>query len=291
MNKRNSTANLLAEKKAEILEDWLEMQLEIPDLRLAQFSPADLRQQSARILDLFADLMCLDNWDLQDSEAAHYEMVYEILGELTDKRTGEGFSAAETAAYIFSLKDAVLLFLQDEYGDQPTLLNQEVVRVSRLVDRLGLMAFEIFIERSQQVISRQQQEIVELSTPVIQLWDGILAVPLIGTLDSARAQQVMENLLQAIAKTGFDIVILDIEGVSTVDTFIAQHLLKTVNAARLMGAECIISGIGPAIAQTIVQLGIDMLAVKTTSTLSGALRVAFKVLDLQVTPAKRRPGE
>jgi rsbT co-antagonist protein RsbR len=181
-----------------------------------------------------------------------------------------------------------LQFLQDNYGSEPKKLNEAIIHISRLIDRLGLMAFSIFNERSQRVIKRQQQEILELSTPVIHMWEGILVVPLIGTLDSVRAQQVMENLLHEIADTGYDVVILDIAGVSTVDTLVAQYLLKTVSAARLMGADCIISGIGPAIAQTIVQLGINLPAVKTTSTLAGALASAFKMLDLVVQRRARR---
>ena len=276
-------ASLVSTKKEEILETWLKTQLEIPDLRLGQFNQRDLRRQSSDILNLFVELLRLDYWSLNNAETPQYEAIHTTLSDLTESRTGLGFSAIETAAYIYSLKDSLLLFLQDTYGSRTRQLNEAIIQVSRLVDRLGLMAFDIFNERSQRLIRQQQQEILELSTPVIQMWEGILVVPLVGTLDSVRAQQVMENLLHEIAGTGYDVVILDIAGVSTVDTLVAQYLLKTISAARLMGAECIISGISPAIAQTIVQLGIDLPAVKTTSTLAGALKTAFKMLNLEVS--------
>ena len=278
--------SLISHKKADILEVWLQAQQDIPDLRLNQFNQKELRQQSSDILSLLVDVLRLDYWSLTNSGTPQYEAIQSTLDDLTESRTGRGFSAIETAAYIFSLKDSILKFLQDNYVD-PEKLNESIVYVSRLIDRLGLMAFSIFNERSQRVIKRQQQEILELSTPVIHMWEGILVVPLIGTLDSVRAQQVMENLLHEIADTGYDVVILDIAGVSTVDTLVAQYLLKTVSAARLMGADCIISGIGPAIAQTIVQLGINLPAVKTTSTLAGALETAFKMLDLVVIRQRR----
>jgi rsbT co-antagonist protein RsbR len=234
-------------------------------------------------LNLLVDLLRLDYWSLNNAETPQHEAIHTTLSDLTESRTGLGFSAIETAAYIYSLKDSLLLFLQETYGTRAKQLNEAIIQVSRLVDRLGLMAFDIFNERSQRLIRQQQQEILELSTPVIHMWEGILVVPLVGTLDSVRAQQVMENLLHEIADTGYDVVILDIAGVSTVDTLVAQYLLKTISAARLMGAECIISGISPAIAQTIVQLGIDLPAVKTTSTLAGALKAAFKMLNLEVS--------
>lgn len=135
---------------------------------------------------------------------------------------------------------------------------------------------EVFQKSREETIQRQQQEMLELSTPVVKLWDGILALPLIGTLDSARTQIVMESLLAKIVETGCEVAILDITGVLTVDTLVAQHLLKTVAAARLMGADCIISGIRPQIAQTIVHLGVDLSTVVTKATMAEAFQVALR---------------
>jgi len=183
--------------------------------------------------------------------------------------------------FIISLKEAVIEVLSDEITDPPTLFN-EALKVNRIMDNLSIVSFETFIKGREEVILRQTDEIAEISTPVIRVWEGILALPIIGTLDSQRTQVVMENLLQEIVNTGSSIAILDISGVPAVDSLVAQHLLKTVSATRLMGAECIISGIRPEIAQTIVHLGIDLCGIVTKASLASALGYAFSKLGLQV---------
>ena len=169
-----------------------------------------------------------------------------------------GFSPSETATFVFSLKQPLFDVLRQEYDGQAAALTDELWTASSALDRLGLYTTEVYQKGREEVILRQQQEMLELSTPVVKLWDGVLALPMIGTLDSARTQVVMESLLQRIVETGAEVAIIDITGVPTVDTLVAQHLLKTITAARLMGAECIISGIRPQIAATIVHLGVDL---------------------------------
>jgi rsbT co-antagonist protein RsbR len=197
-------------------------------------------------------------------------------------RARQGFSPRETGTYVFSLKDALLKNLQEELKDDPIALAQAVLKMNKLMDSLGIVTFETFIKGREEVILRQTDEITEISTPVIRVWEGIVALPIIGTLDSARTQTVMENLLQEIVDSGSTIAILDISGVPAVDSLVAQHLIKTVAATRLMGAECIISGIRPEIAQTVVHLGIDLSNIVTKATLASALKYAFSVLRLEV---------
>jgi rsbT co-antagonist protein RsbR len=215
-------------------------------------------------------------------ESPEFEPVQEILGGISISRARQGFTSRETGIYIFSLKNALLQTLQTDLKDDPATLVDAIFRISKLMDNLGIVAFETFIKGREEVILRQTDEITEISTPVIRIWDSILALPIIGTLDSARTQIVMENLLQEIVESGSTIAILDISGVPAVDSLVAQHLIKTVSATRLMGAECIISGIRPEIAQTIVHLGIDLSNIVTKATMASALKHAFGILKLEV---------
>jgi len=204
--------------------------------------------------------------------------VRERLSELSQARARQGFSPSETATFVFSLKQPLFAQLRARYSNDPAGLSDELWITTLLLDKLGLYTMEVFQQSREEVIQRQQEEMLELSTPVVELWDGIVALPLIGTLDSMRTQIVMENLLQRIVETGSTLAIIDITGVPTVDTLVAQHLLKTVAAARLMGADCIISGIRPQIAQTIVHLGIDLRDITTKATLAGAFTIALQRL-------------
>jgi rsbT co-antagonist protein RsbR len=199
-----------------------------------------------------------------------------FLGDMSAHRARQGFTPAETATFVFSLKQPLYGRMREAFGDRPEELAEVSWMLNLLLDALGLYTTEVFQRSRDAIIARQQEELLELSTPVVQLWDGILALPLIGTLDSARTQVVMESLLEKIVETGAAISIIDITGVPTVDTLVAQHLLKTVAAARLMGADCIISGIRPQIAQTIVHLGVDLTNVITKSTLADAFIVALE---------------
>jgi rsbT co-antagonist protein RsbR len=206
----------------------------------------------------------------------------EILAGISKSRAHQGFTASETAMFVLSLKQPLFEHLRRELGQDAEALAQEVWTATLLLDKLGLWTTEVFMKNREEVISRQQQELLELSTPVVRLWGGILALPLIGTLDSERTQVVMESLLEKIVQTGSAIAIIDITGVPFVDTLVAQYLLKTVAAARLMGADCIISGIRPQIAQTIVHLGVELGDVVTKATLADAFALALHRSGLTV---------
>jgi rsbT co-antagonist protein RsbR len=202
------------------------------------------------------------------------------LDELSRSRARNGFTPTETALGVFSLKQAVYEFVADAAEMVPEFLS-----FSRTIDDLGLRTFEAYSAAREQIISDQAAAMLELSTPVVGLWQDIVAVPLVGTLDSARTQVVMERLLDALVTTGADQAVIDITGVPTVDTEVAQHLLKTVSAVRLLGAECTISGIRPQVAQTIVSLGIEFGDIATKATLADALALALKHAGLKVVPA------
>ena len=283
----NPIIGTLRQKKNQILTLWMRNQLADGSLRDDLMSNDDLRTQSAEILDCLFDTVTDDTLATPDAPAL--SPLIDQLTMVSMSRARQGFTPRETGTYIFSLKDALLEMLQHERRDEPQQLLSETMRVSKFIDSLGIVTFETFIQGREEVIMRQTDEMIDISTPVVQIWDGILAMPLIGTLDSSRALVVMENLLQEIVRTGSGIAILDISGVPTVDSMVAQHLIKTVNATRLMGAECIISGIRPEIAQTIVHLGIDLSHVITKSTLSSALKHAFGVLRIEVGKAGARP--
>jgi rsbT co-antagonist protein RsbR len=215
-------------------------------------------------------------------------MVRDLLSELSRSRALLGFSPTETATFVFSFKRPLFDELQQRFGDDGGSLSDALWLATRLIDALGLFTAEAFLRSREDVIRRQQEELIELSTPVVKLWAGVVAVPLIGTLDSARTQVVMESLLERIVETDSTIAIIDITGVPTVDTLVAQHLLKTVAAARLMGADCIVSGIRPQIAQTIVHLGLDLSEVTTKASLADAVVVALDRTGYQIS--RRRSG-
>lgn len=276
---KNEAIKVLQRKKKNVLETWMKLQLEDEGLREDLMTNEDLRVQSEELLNSFINNLKDENID--NSKSADFDSVVDILGSISISRAKQGFSPRETGTYIFSLKDALLNILQTEIKD-PQELYVQSHKIGKIIDNFGVTTFETFIKGREEVILRQTDEITEISTPVIRVWDGILALPIIGTLDSARTQVVMESLLQEIVESGSSIAILDISGVPAVDSLVAQHLIKTVAATRLMGAECIISGIRPEIAQTVVHLGIDLSDVVTKSSLASALRTAFNLLQLQV---------
>jgi len=264
---------VLDKHERELLAGWIDGQLKAPGLRRDLMNEQDLREQSRQFLHLVRDAAATTGVD--DIESIAWEPVRDHLRTLSFERARRGFTPSETAMFVFSLKEPLFARLRQEIGMDANALAEETWAANTLLDRLGLFTIEVHQEGREQVITRQNQEMLELSTPVVELWQGILALPLIGTLDSARTQVVMENLLQRIVDTGSSIAIIDITGVPTVDTLVAQHLLKTVAAARLMGADCLISGIRPQIAQTIVHLGVELHSVTTKATLADAFRVAL----------------
>ncbi|HEX6155310.1 MAG TPA: STAS domain-containing protein, partial [Burkholderiales bacterium] len=224
--------------------------------------------------------------EMENIESPAWADVRQSLEELSRSRALAGFSPSETATFVFSLKQPLFMRLRGEIKGDAEALAQELWSATVLLDKLGLYTTEVYQKSRESVIERQQRELLELSTPVVELWDDILALPLVGTLDSERTQIVMESLLQKIVSTGASIAIIDITGVPTVDTLVAQHLLKTVSATRLMGADCIISGIRPQIAQTIVHLGVNLGDVTTKATLADAFEIALKRTGLAITKQK-----
>jgi rsbT co-antagonist protein RsbR len=277
---QNHIAEVLQTQQAEILEGWVAAQTAATRGRASR---AEVENQARQFLSELAAAAARGDPEHTDGEA--WQPVREMLADLSRERARLGHTPTETASFVFSLKEPLFAALQRAQAGDAEVLGQALWAATRLLDALGLYTTEIYQRSREDVIVRQQQELLELSTPVVQLWKNILALPLIGTLDSNRTQVVMESLLQRIVETGSAIAIIDITGVPTVDTLVAQHLLKTVAAARLMGADCIISGIRPQTAQTIVHLGVDLSAVITKANLADAFAVALGRLGLSIRRA------
>ena len=271
--------DLLQRDEAGLVQRWIDSQLASVGHRADRISRSEVSDQSRRFLSLLREAVGRGTTDIQSPAWANAR---QLLDELSSTRAHQGFSPSETAIFLFSLKDVLFESLRQVPGKDAAAMAALLRETGGLLDRLGLYTTESYQRSREQVIVRQQQELMELSTPVVTLWQGVLALPVIGTLDSARTQVVMENLLQRIVESGASIAIIDITGVPTVDTLTAQHLLKTVAAARLMGADCIISGIRPQIAQTIVHLGVELGTVVTKATLADAFAVALRRLGLAV---------
>ena len=277
---RAKTAEILKTDKNALLDDWMsELRRAGVDQRISE---AELKAQASQFLTQIADAAA-QNTDV-GSEA--WKPVRENLEEISRARALQGFSSGETATFIFSLKKPLFSRIRRLTANDAQGLADETWAITEMVDALAMHTVRSFQKTREEVINRQQEEMLELSTPVVKLGDGVIALPMIGTLDSARTQIVMESLLQRLVDTGSEIAIIDITGVPTVDTLVAQHLLKTVTAIRLMGAECIISGIRPQIAQTIVHLGVDLQGVTTKATLADALAIALKQVGLSVVKTK-----
>ncbi|RFC37481.1 MAG: rsbT co-antagonist protein RsbR [Candidatus Nitrotoga sp. SPKER] len=266
-------AQVIQKDEKIILEQWGSYQLSSFTMRRDLISENEVKQESRKFLQLFSG--ALQNNKNDKLTGNEWDDVRVLLADVSLSRAKKGFSPSDTATFIFSLKQPLFNIARENFKDI-AILAEVLWNITVILDKLGLYTTEVYQKGREEIISRQQQEMLELSTPVVQLWEGILALPMIGTLDSSRTQVVMESLLQEIVDTGATIAILDITGVPTVDTLVAQHLLKTVAAARLMGADCIISGIRPQIAQTIVHLGVDLTSVITKATLADAFLVALE---------------
>jgi rsbT co-antagonist protein RsbR len=264
---------LLQEHQADIGAEWI-AQLDALTVRGNAGSKEQLRSHCQQFLAAF--ITATRGGELESMEHRSWDEVRDLLAEISSSRARGGSTPSETATFVFSLKQPLFARLSAGFAGDPAALAAASWTINTLLDKLGLYTIEVFQKARDLIIVRQQQELLELSTPVVKLWQGILALPLIGTLDSARTQVVMENILQKIVDTGASIAIIDITGVPTVDTLVAQHLMKTIAAARLMGADCIISGIRPQIAQTIVHLGVNLEDVVTKATLADAFLVALE---------------
>lgn len=281
MASKGDLKSALRARRQDILTSWLRQLEQVSASAKGRISAAELNNQATEFLTLLASTA--QTQDVNGIGSEGWQPVRAFLEDLSRQRVMAGFSSDETATFIFSLKRPVFEALKQEVGTDVEKLSNEMWSATELLDKLGLHTIKAFQSSREEVIGRQQMELLELSTPVVKLWDGILALPMIGTLDSARTQIVMESLLQKIVETESQIAIIDITGVPTVDTLVAQHLLKTVTAIRLMGADCIISGVRPQIAQTIVHLGVDLQGVTTKANLADALALALKRSGISFT--------
>jgi rsbT co-antagonist protein RsbR len=262
-----------------IIADWIKELSTFGGRADSLIKSADLKAECVQFIQLFRPAM---NSGDRDPTSPTWAPVRDFLGNVSRSRGARGFTPSQTGSFVLALKPALLSRLQALHGRDADGLYQDVSILNRVLDALGLYTTEVYQKTREEMIARQQQELLELSTPVVKLWDGILALPLIGTLDSSRTQVVMESLLQRIVETGAPVAIIDITGVPTVDTLVAQHLLKTITAARLMGADCIISGMRPQIAQTVVHLGVELGNVVTKASLSDAFALALRRVGMSV---------
>ena len=272
---------VIKKNEESILSGWIN-EMATSTKRTDLITDAALKQQATELLRLFTEATQTSS----DVQSEAFATTKEFLKDIAKSRMDQGFTPVETATFVLSLKRPVFDALRDSLKSNPTDLINEIWTAGDLLDKLSLITVATAIGFREQTIVRQQEEMLELSTPVVKLWDGVLALPLIGTLDSARTQVVMESLLTAIVETNSQVAIIDITGVPTVDTLVAQHLIKTITAARLMGADCYLSGIRPAIAQTIVHLGIDLIDVQTKAKLSDAFALALQRLGKTVVTIK-----
>ena len=272
---------LIESRQADIVDAWVAGFAH--SAQDGRTSSRELEAQVREFWQLF--LRAIASGDTADLQGGAWEETRHFLEDLSRQRVLKGFSAAETATFVFSLKQPLFDVVEQGFAAEPQQMAARLRELSGLLDQLGLHTVKVFQKNREDVIKRQQEEMLELSTPVVKLWDGVLALPMIGTLDSQRTQVVMESLLQRIVETGSEIAIIDITGVPTVDTLVAQHLLKTVTAIRLMGADAIISGVRPQIAQTIVHLGLDLQGIVTKANLADALALALKRTGVTVTKA------
>jgi rsbT co-antagonist protein RsbR len=287
----NQLAEIVSRNEGKIRAEWIDGMSKSVQ-RVDLMGKAELEEQCCAILA--AIVAGLKSSGPVDIASTGWDAAREIFQSISASRARQGFSPSEVASYVLSLKQPLFANIRGTLAGNLDEMLETIWAASELIDRLAIITTEAYMATREELIMRQQQELLELSTPVVKLWDGILALPIIGTLDSSRTQMVMENLLQTVVATNSKFAIIDITGVPTVDTLVAQHLLKTITAARLMGAECILSGIRPQIAQTIVHLGINLEDVVTKAKLSDAFALALDrsgryVARKSTAPAKANP--
>lgn len=279
-----AVVGVLEGRRDELIGLWIKERLESGEFRDELISRRELQQQSRQIVEMLARTIRESGG--RDFADAAFDELRSFVGEISRTRAVKGYTPTETATYVLSLRDVVAPLLVEEIEGQPDTLMRETLYFAKLIDNMNLVMIENYLRSREEVIHQQRADMMELSTPVIKVWDKILTLPIIGTLDSRRAQMMMEALLQRIVETGSTIAILDITGVRTMDTLVANHLIKTVTAARLMGARCILTGVSPAIAQTMVQLGIDLTQITTRSQMADGIRLALEMSGRAIVSAR-----
>lgn len=271
--------SVIKKNEMKILDDWMSAQKKTLTRRTDLIDDEDLRNDSRKFLSEFVSAIRTGN---MDTSSQIFQKINTFLKGLSSRRAQLGFTPKETATFIFSLKDSLLTIIRDNFSSNPDKMFENVKKINDLLDELGLKTVEEYLKKREKVILSQSETLMELSSPIVKLWDNVLAVPIIGVLDSKRTQTIMENLLEMIVNKGSKISIIDITGVSIVDTQVANHILKTVSAVKLLGAEAIITGIRPEVAQTIVNLGVELKEVITRSNLADGLKYAFDLLNYKV---------
>jgi len=277
-------AELLQKRRDELLNNWIKDRLESGDFREELISKKELRHQSRQIIDMLAQ--AIRDSGARDFSSAEFDELRSFLNEISHERAVKGYTPIENASYVLALRNALRPMLAEEHEGDFALFVADIAYFAELIDRMSLVMIENYLRSREEIIHQQRADMMELSTPVIKVWDKILTLPIIGTLDSRRAQVMMEALLQKIVETSSTIAILDITGVRTMDTLVANHLIKTVTAARLMGARCILTGVSPAIAQTMVQLGIDLTQITTRAQMSDGIKLALEMSGRAVVSAR-----